>query len=500
MLFVVSDAVEVAADTGTSRFLRVGLESHFRERSQITIYSHTLAVGHFSADNFHVSGHLTAETSFVARPDNSAYIRLGYSFLSLTRAQDMATSYAGAIPALMGNGTWGLYFPVEDAPRYGYAVPVSSSRVSLSVGGQIVLISDNVATNLQIRDTQGITSLGVRQYRGIIEFARFGGNLLTAVNIVDIEEYLLSVVPAEMPPGWHMEALKAQAVAARTYTVFRLGSLAHRGYDLCDTTFSQVYLGVASEHANTTAAVNDTRGIMIYYDGRPIEAVYSSSSGGFTENSENVWMEARPYLRAVAEIYEPNAMVWSRSFTLTQLTGLLASRNINIGSVTSMQLSVSANGRVQEVTFMGVSGSHTVRSEAIRSFFTPSLESRNFTITGGTVTSATVGDSPVMLHIQSAVGVSQANLANMHVMRQPGVALPLQGNIAVRWMGGIGNIHNQPTQSGSIITSTGYQIELSGRGWGHGVGMSQHGAQGMALRGYNFIQILQHYYTGVEIR
>ena len=506
--------------TSTPMFLRVGLESHFREQSQITIPSTYLAVGQLVGEHFQISGFLTSHDGFTARPDNSYYIRLSYSFASLTQAQNTAGLYNGAVPALLGDGNWGIYMPGLDG-IHGDVVFPSAYRVSLWAQGQVVLISDNVQANLQVQDSGGITSLGTRQYRGVIEFARFGGNLLTAVNVIDIEEYLLSVVPAEMPASWHIEALKAQAVAARTYTVNRLGSLAHRGYDLCDTTFSQVYMGVSSEHANTTEAVNATRGIMIFHDNQPIEAVYFSSSGGFTDNSENVWVATVPYLRAVAEVNEPGAMTWNRTITLTQLNGLLASNNVNIGNATGIQLDKSATGRVQTLTILGTTGNHALTREAIRWFFSPSLESRNFTITGvgttpvqgvetPTPTGQTTGSS--IAHVRSAAGTQTANLQGLQAMGQFGTATLTQNTVAVQSASGVVNLQttqgqpnlpNQPeigNQIASTAVSTGYQISLSGRGWGHGVGMSQHGAHGMAQQGFNFRQILQHYYTGVEIR
>jgi len=515
--------------------IRIGLESHFREQAQITIPSTDISIGQHIGNTFQESGVLTSIGGFVARPDNSYHIRLPQTFASLTAAQTAASAHVGAVPAFLGNGQWGLFVPPADG-QPGEVVPPSSSRVSLSAGGQIVLVSDNTTANLQIRDVQGITALGQRQYRGTIELARFGGNMLTAVNVVDLEEYLWSVVPSEMPASWHAEALKAQAVAARTYTAFRMGSLAHRGYDLCDTQFSQVYRGVDNEHTNTTAAVNATRGVMIFHDGRPIEAVYFSSSGGFTDNSENVWITAVPYLRAVAEINEPNARQWSRTVTLSQLVGSLPS-GVNIGTPNSLLLGKSANGRVQELTITGSTGSHTIRGEAVRRFFSPSLYSRNFTISGGMSVHGAPAAPPtapqqqeVRAYMQTSTVIIDAPLTGLHVQGQSGQSSLGQDNITVQGAGQVVNLQatttttttttisqepqqpdnpNQPTLpdrpqiANNVITttaSTNNTIELVGRGWGHGVGMSQHGAHGMAQAGHNFRQILMHYYTGVEIR
>jgi len=503
-----------------THIIRIGLESNFHNQAQITIPSTNISIGQVINGQFQSSGTLSSSGGFVVRPDSSYYIRSHQTFPDLTQAQAAAAAHTGAVPVFLDNGSWGLLLPPLDGTPGDVVFP-SANRILLSAGGQTVLVSENMSANLQFQDVQGITSLGARQYRGVIELGRFGGSGLTAVNVIDIEEYLWSVVPAEMPAGWHPEALKAQAVAARTYAIFRLGSLAHRGYDLCDTTFSQVYMGVSSEHANTTEAVNATRGIMIFHDNQPIEAVYFSSSGGFTDNSENVWVATVPYLRAVAEVNEPGAMTWNRTITLTQLNGLLASNNVNIGNATGIQLDKSATGRVQTLTILGTTGNHALTREAIRWFFSPSLESRNFTITGvgttpvqgvetPTPTGQTTGSS--IAHVRSAAGTQTANLQGLQAMGQFGTATLTQNTVAVQSASGVVNLQttqgqpnlpNQPeigNQIASTAVSTGYQISLSGRGWGHGVGMSQHGAHGMAQQGFNFRQILQHYYTGVEIR
>jgi len=511
-----------ASAASSVQTIRVGLESHFLEQSQIIVHANVLEVGTWVSGHFHVSGILSTNNNFVAVPNNSAFVRISQTFSSLTHAQQEAGLHIGSIPALLYNGSWGLYLAADNlehahqlaASLGGVAISSGNNRVSVSANGQIVLISDNGSVNLQVRDIQGITSLGVRRYRGVIELARFRGQNITAVNVLNLEDYLLSVVPSEMPAGWHMEALKAQAVAARTYAAFRLGSLAERGYDLCDTVFSQVYLGVSNEHQNTTYAVNATRGLMMFHNNQLIEAVYFSSSGGFTENSENVWIEARPYLRSVADIYDTTGLQWTRSLSLTQLTQLLSTHNINIGNASGVQLTTTANGRVQEVMITGTNGNHTVRSEAIRSFFTPSLESRNFSIQGGTAagsvvlpgTNATTSSAGRLAHVRTNSGTFNVEPSGLQIVTATGNAVLGTGNIVVASRDGNFALQTTsgqvaaPGQTAQMISSTGYNIIFVGRGWGHGVGMSQHGANGMAAAGYNFRQILHHYYSGVDIR
>ena len=139
-----------------------------------------------------------------------------------------------------------------------------------------------------------------RPYRGRIEvFTNLRGTL-TVVNELGLEDYVRGVVANELSPGGYpaMEALKAQAIAARTYALKNRGQFLSQGFDLLPTTRSQVYRGLTSENALSSRAVEETRGIIATYQGEPINALYTSTCGGRTEDSENIFNEAIPYLRA----------------------------------------------------------------------------------------------------------------------------------------------------------------------------------------------------------
>ena len=139
-------------------------------------------------------------------------------------------------------------------------------------------------------------------YRGSLRVQVNARGTLNVINRVDIEEYLYGVVPAEMGPKRYdaIEALKAQAVAARTYAFAHRGQFASEGYDLCATTKCQVYSGICAEDPLSTAAVDATRGLVLAYGGRYADALFVSTCGGRTENVENVFGEqAVPYLVAV---------------------------------------------------------------------------------------------------------------------------------------------------------------------------------------------------------
>ncbi|MCL2200035.1 MAG: SpoIID/LytB domain-containing protein, partial [Defluviitaleaceae bacterium] len=340
-----------------------------------------------------------------------------------------------------------------------------------------------------------ITFIGSDQYRGVIEFIP-SGNLVSAVNVLSIEEYLLGVLPAEMSPSFHPEALKAQAVASRTYTFRRVRHAeSHRDhpFDLCDTTCCQSYRGAANEHELTSDAVWATFGLMLFYDDELIIAQYFSSSGGATENSEDVFFEARPYARSVNEIAEHNPRIWDMTVTWAQLTQAANAAGAGIGAVHGISKSrINAGGRVLELTLHGANGTWAAHRDTtgVRGLFTNiggTLPSRFFTITGG-------------MHSTPNVSVTSGWYSTN---------APLNSHQAIGGNGAVATVHfgyvfdgvtTRRINSTPTMVTGGTGITLNGRGWGHGVGMSQMGAQGMAQEGFNFMDILRHYYTGVEIR
>ena len=380
------------------------------------------------------------------------------------------------------------FLPVREVSSVsGFTVRSVGSQVVLQVGNETAYAFTGLG-GAQIEAMAGeFILLGPSSYRGVIEFRPSGGTV-TAINVINLEEYLYGVLPAEMPPSWHIEALKAQAVAARTFAFNRLGGGGHAasGFDICDSTHCQVYDGTAREHENTTRAVRETNGLMLFHDGRTISANYFSSSGGVTDNSEDVWFEARPYLRSVREIHEHEPLVWTRSFSWDELTYAAYRAGANIGIVSNITVSaVGASGRAMEITLFGTGGTWTVSREPIRNFFRPiggDLPSRNFAITDGL-------PSTNIVTVTDGVQTSSAPISSFEVVGagrfQTGYVFD---GINMRF------VDSAPT---SVI---GTGITINGRGWGHGVGMSQRGAEGMARLGFSFKEILLHYYTGVEIR
>src|SRR5829696_1209235 len=191
--------------------------------------------------------------------------------------------------------------PANNSPVRLTARPALPSRevVASSAGGRIFSSSAPVAfasddeKNAPVRFNE-------RPYRGRIEvFTNLRGTL-TVVNELGLEDYVRGVVANELSPGGYpaIEAQKAQAIAARTYALKNRGQFLSQGFDILPTTRSQVYRGLTSENPLSTRAVDETRGLIATYQGEPINALYTSTCGGRTEDSEKIFNDAVPYLRA----------------------------------------------------------------------------------------------------------------------------------------------------------------------------------------------------------
>ena len=147
-------------------------------------------------------------------------------------------------------------------------------------------------------DKEGYVSTKGKWYHGKLLIKNIGGKL-TVINDIELEDYIKGVVPSEMPPSWEFEALKAQAIAARSFALANLGKQAKYGYDLKDNTEDQAYGGASAETNITNKAVVETHGLVLTYDMKIISAYYSASAGGMTSTSTSVWGGYTPYLQSV---------------------------------------------------------------------------------------------------------------------------------------------------------------------------------------------------------
>ncbi len=203
-------------------------------------------------------------------------------------------------------------------------------------------------------------SLG-RRYRGTIGVDVVSGKL-RAINTVGLEQYLYGVVPSEMPFSWLPEALKAQAVAARSYA---LATRKTGAFDLYSDTRSQVYLGIDHEKPSTTAAVNDTAGQVVLYEGAVAKTFFFSTSGGRTASAADVWGEDVPYLQSVADPYDsisPHHDWGPFTYTGAKLAKMMKMP----GSVLDLQPELNSSGRIKTLTVVGTKGTLAIAGTDLR--------------------------------------------------------------------------------------------------------------------------------------
>lgn len=162
------------------------------------------------------------------------------------------------------------------------------------------IYSDNIVLK---PSTGGFISAKSKWYRGHL-IIQNKNKKLTVINEVDLEDYIKGVVPSEMPSSWELEALKAQAIAARSYALANLGKRASLGYDLKDTPEDQAYGGASAETSKTNKAVDETSGLVLTYNYKVVSAFYSASAGGQTVTAKEAWGNDVPYVRSVPSFDE----------------------------------------------------------------------------------------------------------------------------------------------------------------------------------------------------
>ena len=339
----------------------------------------------------------------------------------------------------------------------------------------------------------GLVGLGRRAYRGALQL-RPEGAALMALNRIPLELYLPSVVGSEMPARWPAAALEAQAVAARTYALAQIRPAAP--YDLKATVASQAYLGVEAETDSTRAAVAATRALVLRHGGALIDAVFHSSSGGSTENSGELWNRQMPYLVSVPDRDDQSPWrQWTLRFEPEQLRRAFRETD---GANRIEVLAASSTGRVRMARVIGPAGSLDLsgselrqrlglRSTLVRFRFEQPLAPGPV----GGITTAT-----------ARANAEAAGLAASGPPPPPPPPLPggdqQLGRSALASTSGV-----EPPGSAQLgqepLVAPLPALEVVGRGFGHGVGMSQWGAYGLAVRGKDYGSILRYYYRGAEL-
>jgi stage II sporulation protein D len=196
----------------------------------------------------------------------------------------------------------------------GYALRPYNDTIAIKIDGNFYkLKSDSIIIK---PSTSGFTSTKSRWYRGHLIVQNKNGKL-TVINDVELEDYIKGVVPSEMSPSWHEEALKAQAIAARSYALANIGKRSALGFDLFDTPDDQAYRGASAETAKTNNLVDSTKGIVLTHDMKVVNAYYSASAGGQSLNSKDVWGGSLPYIHSVPS-YDGNVKKMGHGVGMSQ--------------------------------------------------------------------------------------------------------------------------------------------------------------------------------------
>lgn len=367
------------------------------------------------------------------------------------------------------------------------------------------------------------------KYRGGFRYERIGGGDLTVVNIVDMDTYIKGVIPYEMNNNWPLEALKAQAVCARSYAYNSIQEQSHKAshFDICTTEDCQVYRGVGAgnvtyrSNERTDQAVDETSGMYALYDGTPIIAYYSSCHGGASERIDRVQNSSfakYPYICGVIDPYEHlvddiNPMSsWKKTYTADELTQRLRARGFASGTtVQSLDLTYSEFGNVIKVKVNysnGKSNTFTPKNDwGVRSLF--GVSSLHFTVNGQkpeveTVTGQPAVSSPVVneqeqLDLESKLYVITGTGRTARIDPEEIYVITGSGTKSRLELEEKSDETVPPPAVETTITVSGSKYVVEGSGNGHQMGMSQYGAYAMAEEGFTYDQIVEFYYPGVEV-
>ena len=372
---------------------------------------------------------------------------------------------------------------IEDAELSDSEIEVSAGDGTDIIIGTYTYSADQFPTLFPV--DEGAVSINGVKYRGGVQFKRIDGGNLTVINVVGIEPYLYSVIGKEMSPSWNIEALKAQAVCARGFAISNYNKFAKYGFNLDDTTTSQVYKGISTETESTRRAADETKGQVLKHSESIIQSIYCASMGGATANAENVWGGSYPYLVSVVDPYEnpkeATRYSWEVTLTKDEIKKALASSGVNIGDIVSVTIDEQDDaGYVTKLTFHGTDGSYTAKRSSCRTIFGGKLHSQRYNIKG---------TEKVIPKITFEADSIFSN----------------NGNMTSAFGKGVWNIFNAISQGikaeandGASLTNAD-EYTFVGNGWGHGVGMSQWGAKAMADQGHDYEDILTFYYTGTYL-
>ena len=379
-----------------------------------------------------------------------------------------------------------------------------------------------------------------RLYDGAFVYSRYKTDTVDGVqlvNMLELEDYIAGVLPYEISPNWDYEALRAFAITVRSYTV--RGRNRHReyGFDICNTTHCQVYRGIGSANDNVFAAVESTAGLVLTYEGAVVPAYYSSSTGGYTAGGSDTWGgDDAPYLVPIRTPWERYSEygngLWTVEVDAAELAEHLRSKGYTkLTGKRIVDIEVTAysgdSPYVYSIDYTDSDGNRVTisRCDKVRTSISKYVNSANFVVGKGSVTytyekvERILPDSPFSFttgnyaafeesvsSVLSSFGVSETEEAELTVLTANGAATasPDEMQVATAYSGVYASVDDCPgvilTQVTETVTAKDENnFVFAGKGWGHGVGISQYGTKDLADAGVPAEQILLLYFPLTEI-
>lgn len=368
-----------------------------------------------------------------------------------------------------------------------------------------------------------------KKWRGGLSVHKDKDAKLIPINDIDIEDYIKGVVAIEMPHSWHEEALKTQAICSRTYALSTLGTYKKHGFDFDSSTRFQAYGGYLSEKESTNRAVEETKGIVIKHNGKPVSAFFSADNGGYTSNSSDVFFANLPYFKAKEDPYTLHSTKkWTYKINDEIFQSIVqeSEKYKNIGKLKDISLlSKNSSNKISEILIKAENGEIKLKKAEIRKFFGyGNIKSLNANLfkSGDSIKESikkTAEDNEIKnkekkeekFSVISSSGVYQKSKNSTKILTFTAgekSVISLSKNIGILTKlakkvlffdnkvakGSKVNI-NQPKFEQSLKNG---EFMFKGTGYGHGLGLSQVGAKVMANQGNNYEKILNFYFTDVE--
>ena len=436
---------------------------------------------------------LSHEKAYAAH--RSEYVKVGLKYGSSSVASCTITSEEGF---LLGTAEDRQFEDGMPLPAYTKLVVTNENGNTVIRDDQGTLLSADLGASGCIMpydygdNEDAILFYDNTPYRDGIMFLAKSDGTLTVINYITLEHYVYGVLNSELGYTNPIEALKAQAVAARSFGELNLGKHAAEGFDLCSGTHCQMYKGYSGEYPSIIEAVDGTDGEMIRYDGEPVTAFYFKNSGGYTQNAEDVWANEQPYLKSVEDEYSPS-YPWSTSLSFDAIQDKLEAAGYSPGAVDSISITGrNDNGAVSELTVKGSGDTVKLTKEKIRSVLGATLiKSNRFDL----VNSVSSGDN------------TEWRITNGDQTEDPGSKI-----YVINGSGDIEKIGSDEVYcsngsstaklgggSSAVETVTDGVANFSGFGYGHGVGMPQDSAVEMAKQGFTYDEILKYFFTDIEV-